>query len=282
MNARMWIAGLALVALAGCQKMDEGFAARGPALGAPESKPVDQPPTAEDGQPVDGRLLRAEAVDPKQIIRNAELRLRTDDYAACRAIVVAAVARHAGYIASEHEENTDWVLRNTMVLRVPADRLDALLADLVSKAAFVEARNITAEDVTEQFVDMQARLKTKREVEDSYRRLLERAAKVEEILAIEKELRAVREEIEAVEGRLKYLSSQVAFSTVSLSFYQDRQRLADPGQGLGRQLWTGVVTGLEWMAAFLVGLVYVWPFLLVSGLAIWWVRRAGRKRRAKA
>lgn len=276
-----------LVLMTGCQKLEQSVASRGAALAGPVAKPAEEPADvpALEGAPVDPLALRAEqaeAFEPKRIIRNAELSFRTDDYVACRQVVLSALERHGGYLASEREENTGWSLRNTMLLRVPAERLDALLGELTSQAAFVEARNVTAQDVTEQFVDLQARLKTKREVEASYQRLLGRAASVEEVLAIEKELRVVREEVEAVEGRLRYLTSQVAYSSVALSFYQQRDPPEDPDRGMGHQIWSALTTGLEWLYLVLVGLLYLWPFLLASALVVVVVRRVRRRRKLRA
>ena len=77
--------------------------------------------------------------------------------------------------------------------------------------------------MTEEFVDLKARLKAKKELEDRYLQLLEQAKNVKEMLEIERELSNIREEIEAKEGRLQYLQNKVTLSTIYINFYKTTQ-----------------------------------------------------------
>ena len=115
-----------------------------------------------------------------------------------------------------------------MVIRVSSDRFDQLVVDLTSVAARVEHKNIEALDVTEEYLDIQTRLKNKREVESRYRAILKQAKTIEEILKVEEHIRAVREEIESKEGRLKYLNDRIAYSTVNLSIYKYHNEIYRP------------------------------------------------------
>jgi len=122
---------------------------------------------------------------------------------------VERVAREAGgYLSSRQDQS--------VVVRVPRDRFQDVMAR-IEKLGDVTHRDIKAEDVTDEFVDIQARLKNAYNMRDRLADLLSRAP-AKEALDIEKELGRVTEEIERMEGRLKLLRDQIAFSTITVTF----------------------------------------------------------------
>jgi predicted nucleic acid-binding Zn-ribbon protein len=88
----------------------------------------------------------------------------------------------------------------------------------IEKLGDVLNRNVVAEDVTEQYMDAEVRLKNARAVRDRLQQLLEKATKVEDSLAIEKELTRIGNEIETLEGKLKYLRDRAQYSTITVRF----------------------------------------------------------------
>jgi Domain of unknown function (DUF4349) len=123
---------------------------------------------------------------------------------------VEVMAKEAGGFLARRDDMT-------VVIRVPAAKFDDLLKR-IEKLGDVLHRNVAAEDVTEQFMDIEVRLKNARAVRDRLQALLDKATKVEESLEIEKELTRVGTEIETLEGKLKYLRDRVTFSTITVSF----------------------------------------------------------------
>jgi hypothetical protein len=122
---------------------------------------------------------------------------------------VEKVAREAGgYLSSRQDES--------VVVRVPRDRFQDVMAR-IEKLGDVTHRDIKAQDVTDEFVDLQARLKNAYNMRDRLSDLLSHAAS-KEALDIEKELGRVTEDIERMEGRLKLLRDQIAFSTITVTF----------------------------------------------------------------
>jgi hypothetical protein len=107
-------------------------------------------------------------------------------------------------------------LDTSITVRVPRDRFDDAIAR-IEKLGDVTHRDIKAQDVTDEYVDLQARLKNAYAMRDRLTELLARAA-VKEAIDIEKELGRVTEEIERMEGRMKLLRDQIAFSTITVSF----------------------------------------------------------------
>jgi hypothetical protein len=104
------------------------------------------------------------------------------------------------YISNESQNNYGERLQYNQMIRVPADQFDLLLQKIEGEAVNVESKNIHTQDVTEEFIDVEARLKTKKELETRYRELLKQAKTVQDIVSIEGQIAAVRSEIESMEG----------------------------------------------------------------------------------
>ena len=131
--------------------------------------------------------------------------------------------------------------------------------------------------MTEEFLDVEARLKNKKELEARYQEILKQAKNVKEILEIERELNTLRSDIESMEGRLKYLQNQVSLSSIQITYYKELTKRTAFGQKFAQGFRSGW-TNLIW---FLVGLVNIWPFLLLLGLGIFGLKRYLRNKKLK-
>lgn len=123
---------------------------------------------------------------------------------------VEQMARDTGGFLARRDDQT-------IVIRVPVSKFEDTMKRL-EKLGDVLHRNVVAEDVTEQYMDAEVRLKNARAVRDRLAQLLEKATKVEDSLAIEKELTRVGTEIETLEGKLKYLRDRAQYSTITVNF----------------------------------------------------------------
>ena len=132
-------------------------------------------------------------------------------------------------------------------------------------------------DVTEEFLDIQARLKTKKELEYRYLALLKQAKDVSDILEIEEKMGQLRSDIESIEGRMKYLQSQVRFSTLTVSFYET----VPNSVSFGNKFKYGFKNGWENLIWFFVGLINIWPFIIIIAGSIWGLIVYRRNRREK-
>ena len=214
----------------------------------------------------------------RRIIKESWIRIEVDKYSEALVEIKGMVSKHNGYINQENESSTDYSLNNNLSIRVAAEDFDVLVEELIGVAVKVDNKSINARDVTEEFIDIEARLNTKREVEKRYLDLLKDAKTITDILAVEEKLRIIREEIESKEGRLKYLSDQVSLSTIHLDVYQ--KLTFEPGFKFFKKIGTALKGGWKGLLKVLVGLIYVWPLLIiVTGVLIWLGRR--RRRRKK-
>ena len=201
-----------------------------------------------------------------KIIKNAKIRFQVKDYAKSKPEIDRIIKKYSGYCSYEVESNTDSSLQDTITIRVPYENFEALVKELLVHAIYIDSKTITAEDVTEKFIDLEARLKAKKEVEKRYYEILRQAKNVEEILNVESELAKMREDIEAMEGKLRYLSDQVVYSSIELSYYQTLETVAPPPlpkPSFFRELWLGMKNGGRTLKGFIIGLVSIWPFLFI-------------------
>lgn len=220
----------------------------------------------------------AKATSPK-LVRTADVNCRVEDYAKAREAVVRAAESCGGYVAGEKESRTESTLQNHMILRVLSEQFDKFMADLAGIASYTHSKSVDVQDVTAEYVDMEARLAARREVENRYVEILKKAYTIPDVLAVEAQLKQVREEVEAAVGRLRYLSDQVGFSTVRLTMYQSVSPVGDPDAGFFRKLWISSNAGFDTFKNMILNFVYVWPAWLVLGLLGWGVAKVVRKAR---
>lgn len=216
----------------------------------------------------------------QKIIKTGNLRFETQGLEKTHKKILAAVQKANGYIQRDNtgkEYNSQY---HSLTVRVPSESFDNVILAISDGVAYFEEKTILQRDVTEEFVDLNARLKAKRTLEKRYLELLSQAKNVKEILEIERELSKIREEIEAREGRLQYLQSQVSESTISIHFYKISSERSVT-VSYGRKMVHAFKNGWSNISEFLLGLVHVWPFIILVVLSSFMIRRWIKKRKKK-
>lgn len=223
------------------------------------------------------------------ILKNASLTL-TVETPATRINDIAAMAEAmGGWVVSSNSytatnSNGEETTSGTIVVRVPAERLDQALAQIKSDALKVDNENITGDDVTQDYIDLSSRLDNLQATEQQLRTIMDTARKVEDVLAVQRELTVVREEIEVIQGRLNYFDEASAFSSISVTV---RPQAPGPvaAQTIGWNPGTtaenalgALVSVLQSLldAAITIAIVGV-PLALLVGLPLWLVWRSRRR-----
>lgn len=205
----------------------------------------------------------------RKVIREGEIYFECRDVIETESFLKNEVKNAKGYISNESANSYGERTEKRLSIRIPSDQLDGLLEKIQAHAVKIENTNIRSEDVTEQYIDVEARLKTKKELEIRYLSLLQQAKNVDEILQIERELSNIRGEIESMQGRLNYLKDRTSLSTLNVTFFVQGEKdfgfISKLGQGI-KNGWTN----LQWFIVFLVNL---WPFFLVFGVVLFIVLR---------
>jgi Domain of unknown function (DUF4349)/Putative zinc-finger len=223
----------------------------------------------QSGQATVGNNLPANG---PMIIRTAQLSLITKEFDKARAQLEVILKRHRGYVGELKVNDTTGSGRTlTATLRIPADQLDATLTE-VKTLGRVEAESQSGQDVTSQYVDLQARLSNARNTEQRLTDLLRnRTGKLSDVLEVEQELDRVRGQIEQMEAERKNMSNQVSYATLNATIAEDyKAQLQVVPPSTSTRLSNAAVEGYRSMADGVVSLAL---FLLSTGpsLLLWGV-----------
>ncbi|MBW8687649.1 DUF4349 domain-containing protein [Chitinophaga rhizophila] len=217
---------------------------------------------------------------PKKILKEGTIRYSVRDYNDARNELNQIVARFGGYIISENEQRSDISWETAIEIKVPAQRFDSCLNALSGTAQTLVTKSITAKDVTEEYIDVAARMKAKKEVEQRYLDILQQAKTVEDILSVEAQLKNIRVEVEAAQARLQYIDHNVAMSTIHLTFFQTFANTSPQGPGFFSRMLFSMKDGWNGVLSFVIDMAGMWPLLLVLVVGVLMIRRYRRRKRA--
>jgi DNA-binding protein YbaB len=158
----------------------------------------------------------------RKIIKNADLTVVVEDPAQSMKDITALAEGIGGYVVSSnlyqstYGPNSIPVPEGNIVIRVPADRLNEALEKIKGDAVEVRSENVSGQDVTDQYVDLQSRLTAKEATEKKLLEILEEAERTEDVLAVYQQLQQVQSDIEVLKGQIKYIDQSAAMSSVSV------------------------------------------------------------------
>ncbi|MCK8817230.1 DUF4349 domain-containing protein [Natroniella sulfidigena] len=244
-----------------------------PSFGRNDSAPAVETP----GESME--LARRESVEPatdaiaendatvtkseRKLITTGNLELEITDLADSEDIVEELIEEYSGYLSdSRQQQLRDQRQSHSYTIRVPADNFSALISDL-QKLGELKDKQISSQDVTDNYIDLEVRQKNLSAQEDRYRKLLNEAEVVKEILEIEKELNRVRTEIERIENQLERYDDQINLSTIRLRLTEpaplfNNYRLPETFQ----QAVQGFITSIHLIIIF-IGRILPWLLMLV-------------------
>ena len=218
----------------------------------------------------------------RRVIRNASLRLVVPDVDQTLAQLSQLAREMGGYVISSDSQEQNGERQGRSSIRVPAERLDDSLARIRGMATRVSRETTTSQDVTEEFVDQEARLRNLRVSEQQYLDLLRTARTTEDIIRVQQPLSQVREQIERIEGRLRYLERNTEMSQITMELFTTASfRPGDSGAPDFNEVFAQAMRGLMAMVVAL-GAILIWVLVFVPiwgpviAFIIW--RRRGVRR----
>ena len=214
----------------------------------------------------------------QKIIKTGDIRFETNDLGATYTQMVTAVKKHNAIIQNDTEGKEYGSIFRKIIVRVPSKNFDVFLSDISKGVAYFDKKEISSQDVTEEYIDIDARLKAKKVLETRYLELLKKANKVSEMLEIEAQLSAIREEIEAKEGQLRYMQSQISMSTITIEFYKTVANEGGATISYGAKIWNALTSGFNSISSFFIGLLSIWPFLIILALIVHFIRKRFKKK----
>ena len=218
----------------------------------------------------------------KKIIKDGNLSLKVDsaDKAVEKISEIAKNNKGEVFSTSFYQAKNN-VKSGVITIKVPVANFEKAFAEVKNVASLVIRESITGQDVTEEYVDLQAQLKNRQVEEQSYIKILDRAQKISDVLEVTQQLSIVRGNIEQLQGRIKYLESQTDMSTISANLTEDENiTIIDswrPWQVV-KESFSSLIKGLQGLIDFIIRLVIILiPFLFVWALIIWGIYRAGKR-----
>jgi len=230
-----------------------------------------------------GSVAADVAPEDRLVIKNGSLSLVVDNVEVAIDQLKTFAVEKKGFVVSSNIDQYNNEPTGSVTMRIPADVFDTQL-DQVRAIGEVQSENTYGQDVTEEYVDLEARLNNYKATEAQFLDIMKKATKIEDILAVQRELTNVRANIESLEGRMKYLKESAAYSslTVYLSTNPEQLPVLDKGdtwkplatvkdalRGL-KDLGTTVVDVLIWVVIYL-------PVWIVLILLVWAGRRWYKK-----
>ncbi len=246
-------------------------------------------PRGEATAPATPLLKAAPAPIPRKIIYDARIDLLVKSLDATERAVLELIKDNKGFLAESNIAAQSGNQREaTWRVRVSVDRFDSFVS-AVGKLGEVRTNHVGSQDVTEEFADLEARIRNKQEEEKRLlKHLADSTGKLEDILAVERELSRVRGEIEQMQGRLRFLANRADLSTVTITATEWKDYIPPAPITFQAQLSHSFFRSLDALVVFgktillvLVALVPWTPLIVIGFLVLIWILRAERRATAR-
>lgn len=201
-----------------------------------------------------------------KIIKNASMKVEVKDFKKYNSFVHSAVKQYGGYVAQEEQSLSDEKAETSITIKVPVAQFEDMMNALPADDGKVMEKKISTDDVTGEVVDTKSRLEAKKQLRLKYLEFLKQSKNMNEVLQVQNEVDNIQQQIESAAGRVSFLNNQTAYSTINLSFYQPMEGYSptDANPSFLTKLTNAFKTGGSWLAELFVGLVSIWPLLLVA------------------
>jgi hypothetical protein len=267
---------------------DQGQSESGGQKGAPLS---DGDSVADVGGDDGGSDPNLPSTAERKITLSATIRLRVDDIPSAVQTIEDIAADRGGYVSDSEvsagpKENNDRDV-STMRIRVPAAAYTSVIRELRGLATTVDSEGSQATEVTDEYTDLQARLRNLQATEARYLELLGRAATIDEILTVQDRVNGVRLEIEQVQGRLNVLNDLTDFATISIELRLPPLVAANgDNEGWAQEAvetsWEATRLALQVFGTIAIASAFLLPWLLIPALMVAGAWRLFGRRLASA
>ncbi len=259
-----------------------------PEVSPPEMPPpappmVVAPPAPEEIYKESGAGVLPSTAEERMIVRTGDMSLVVEDVTRARDEITQLAVRLGGWVVSSRISGEEEEMRGWISIRVPDETFDQALAELRALAVRVTSESTSSQDITEEYIDLQARLKNAEATESQYLALLEKAEAVEDILRIYDALSRIRYEIEQIKGRMQYLERISAMSLISIDLKPAATAapLVRPGWSAREALKSairGLTTFGQGLGTAAIGAAIFSPIWGTILGVLYWRRRRKRKK----
>ena len=225
-------------------------------------------------------------VTKRMVVKSGMMSMEIEKYDEAALRVNDITKKFGGYISkTTSSQNNSGKKQGTLAIKVPADKYEDLISE-VSGIGKVMNQNINANDITEEYIDLEARLKTQKELEERLLKLLaDKTARLTDVVEVEQKLASVRQVIESIDGKMRFMRNQSEMSTLTLSLYEPAILTTSSGGGFFYELGQGIKKGLSGFTNILAGMITIiialLPVIIFVFIIYWIIRRIIKKRKQK-
>lgn len=198
----------------------------------------------------------------KKLIKTGSIRFESFNIKETRKHIETILQKYNAYIHFENEFKSDKILHQHLTIKIPKDNFENFLTELTDGIKKLDEKTVSITDVTEEFIDINARLKIKKQTEAGYLKLLSQAKNVKDILDIQNQIQLLRSDIESIEGRLRYLENAVSFSTLDVRIYRQLEN-SHKVNSFFKDVWEAMKTGVGIFLDVFIALLHIWVFILI-------------------
>lgn len=219
----------------------------------------------------------------KKIIKTGSLEIVIKEIDEAVGKITDIVDQKQGFVSSSNiYTKKDKTKYGTMIVRVPAQYFEETIKEIKNLATSIKEESATSRDVTEEFVDLQARLKNLKLKEEQYQKILNRAVKIEDVLKASDYLFNTRKEIERLEGRIKYLENLTDLSTIGISLTEETKIEVPTSEWRPLTVFKNALRGMVELWQWIINTL-IWIILLFGPLAIlvWIIVKIVKKNKQK-
>jgi hypothetical protein len=219
------------------------------------------------------------AVQERMVIYNAYVSLETGDIEGRLAKIRQIAEQYGGYVAGSSRSSYGTQASAEISIRVPKERFQTVVQEIETYGKVLDERT-TSEDITQQYIDLKARLVNLQKQEERLRELLEMATTVDEILRVENELARIRGEIDSMQGQISYLEGNAEMSLVSVTLIEPAPPFTPPGMNWGETLEIAVIGLFTVVRGMIILAVSLVPVLII-GVPAYYVYKRRKARLAR-
>ena len=210
------------------------------------------------------------------LIKNATITLKTKHFSESEKQIRKVLKQQNAWLANEFYSDSDYEKALQFQIKVPAEKLEALMAALEMDGVEIEQKEVTTEDVTKTIIDNKGRIEAKKIIRQRYLDLLKDATNMTDVLQIQNEINRITEEMEVAAYTVAHLEEQTKYSTINL-------RLYEPIEGSTGKVWSRLgeafSNGYQTSISIVIGLISIWPLLLIAAAVNALIRRRIAKKR---
>ncbi|MGE5652822.1 MAG: DUF4349 domain-containing protein [Bacillota bacterium] len=233
----------------------------------------------------------AEGSVARKVIQTGRMELEVLDYAKASDEITALAKGAGGYIEStSSRKNNEGRIYGSLTIRVPQEKFDQLLVDL-SRSGKIISSDVSGRDLTEQYIDLEARLNNAKAQEQRMLAILAKAEKLEDLLRVEAELARIRGDVESLQGKFNYLKNSVDLASLTISVREVDSfstKVKTPGWDIWERIQRSFISSvnaiIDVVVAIFVAILGFSPVIILLGALYLLLRRSfhGRFRRPKA